>query len=114
MSQGVQLAKTTLLFSSTKDAYLLVQMDIIIIHQAKFANNVIALAVLVLEEQIQTVSHVVLLLISFSLNIDVWQHARMDSCKMLQTFVINAQNLLLRDANLAIRHARHVLHFKYP
>jgi hypothetical protein len=56
MPQGVQLAKTTLLFSSTKDAYLLVQMDIIIIHQAKFAKNVIALATLVLEGQIQTVS----------------------------------------------------------
>jgi len=56
MPQAVQLAKTTLLFSSTKDAYLLVQMDII--YQAKFAKNVIALAVLVLEGQIQTVSHV--------------------------------------------------------
>ena len=82
MPQGVQLAKTTLLFSSTKDAYLLVQMNIII-HQAKFAKNVIALAVLVLEEQIQTASPVVLLLSSFSLNIDVWQHARMDSQKIL-------------------------------
>ena len=54
MPQAVQLAKTTLLFSSTKDAYLLVQMDII--YQAKFAKNVIALATLVLEGQIQTVS----------------------------------------------------------
>jgi len=55
MPQGVQLAKTTLLFSSTKDAYLFfVQMDIIF--QALFAIHAMALAILVLEGQIQTAS----------------------------------------------------------
>ena len=84
-----------------------------IIHQAQFASNAIPPAVLVLEEQIQTVSPVQLLS-SFSLSIDVWLHARMDSQKILRILVISAQNILLKDANLAIRHARRVLHLRYP
>ena len=55
MPQGAQLAKI-LFYPSTKDAMLLVQMDIMI--QAQFAINAIAPAVLVLEKQIQTVSPV--------------------------------------------------------
>jgi len=55
MPQGVQLAKL-LLYLSTKDVLLLVQMDIII--QTQFAINAIAPAVLVLVGQIQTVSPV--------------------------------------------------------
>jgi len=62
MPQGVQLAKTTLLFSSTKDVSLLVQMDII--NQVKIAVNAIALVILVLEGQIQIVSLVQLLFYS--------------------------------------------------
>jgi len=54
MPQDVHLAQ--LLFYSTKHAFLLAQTNII--HQAKFAINVIALAILVLEEQIQTASPV--------------------------------------------------------
>ena len=38
----------------------------------------------------------------------------MDSKRMPQIFVISAQNLLLKDVNLAIRHARRALHFRYP
>jgi len=55
MPQGVQLAKP-LFYSWTQDALLLAQMDIL--NQAQFAINAIALAVLVLEGQIQTVSPV--------------------------------------------------------
>jgi len=83
-----------------------------IINQVQLVINAVAPVILVLEEQIQTVSPV-LLLNSISLNMDVLLHAQMDSQRMTQIFVIHAQNLLLKDANLAIQHARHALHFKY-
>jgi len=38
----------------------------------------------------------------------------MDSQKIFQILVIPAQNFLRKDANLAIRHARLALHFRYP
>ena len=55
MPQGVQLANLVI-SSSTKDALFPVEMDSI--NQALLAFNATALAVLVLEEQIQTVSPV--------------------------------------------------------
>jgi len=58
MPQGVQLAKL-IVYSLTKDALFLVQMDII--NQAQLVFNAIALAILVLEGQIQSVSLVQLL-----------------------------------------------------
>jgi len=110
MSQGAQLAKVLFYYQITYVLFL-VQKDII--NLAQLAINAIALVILALDREIQTVSHVQLLS-SFSLNIDVWLHVRMDSQKILQILVIYAQNLLLKDVNLAIRHARHVLHFRYP
>ena len=38
----------------------------------------------------------------------------MGSQKMLQILVTSAKNLLPKDANLAIQHARLVLPFRYP
>ena len=110
MPLGIQLANL-IIYSSIKDAFFLVQMDSI--NQVLLAFNAIALAVLVLEGQIQTVSPV-MLLSSFSLSIDVWLHARMDSQKILRILVISAQNILLKNANLAIRHARRAFHLRYP
>jgi len=55
MPQGAHLAKLVFFFS-TKDALILAQMGII--NQAQFADNATALAVLVLEGLIQTVSPV--------------------------------------------------------
>jgi len=53
MAQDVQLAKI-LLYYSTNNVLLLVHLDIT--NQAQFAINAIALAILVLEALIQTVS----------------------------------------------------------
>jgi len=55
MPLGIQLANL-IIYSSIKDAFFLVQMDSI--NQVLLAFNAIALAVLVLEGQIQTVSPV--------------------------------------------------------
>ena len=53
MVQGVRLANL-IIHSSTKDAFFPVQMDII--NQPLLANHAIALAIHVLEVQLQTVS----------------------------------------------------------
>jgi len=55
MAQGVQLARV-FFWCTTKDALFLVRMDFI--NQAQLVSNAIALALLVLEEEIQIVSPV--------------------------------------------------------
>ena len=112
LEEQIQTASPVqLLFYTSINAFLLAQIDII--NQAKSATNAIVLATLALEGQIQTVSPA-LHLSNFSLNIDVLLHVRMDSQKMLQILVTSAKNLLPKDANLAIQHARLVLPFRYP
>jgi len=93
--------------------FLFVQVTPMEIPKIIFAQHAIAFAILVLAAQIQTFLPVYLPS-SFCLSIDVWPDVRMDSQKILQILVISAQNLLLQDANLVIRHARLALHFRYP